>query len=90
MVCLGFPFRRAVDTFLMHLFWWMDGPLGCPSLCTRTSCSTPSTQAVALSHPWPSRASVGTRQSMPLCLGIPMYLPLQACCPPDCWIISSM
>jgi hypothetical protein len=109
MVCLGFPYRRAVDTFLMQLFWWMsvviskacllfycyskmallpfaipctflqlhnirssedqrpplpsslpwsslqqhgeldplsdtgsrDGPLGCPSLCTRTSCSTP-------------------------------------------------
>lgn len=50
----------------------------------------PSIQAIALSRPWPSRASVGTRPSMPLCLGIPMYLPVQACCPPDCWIISSM
>jgi hypothetical protein len=50
----------------------------------------PSIQAIALSRPRPSRASVGTRESMPLCLGIPMYLPVRACCPPDCWIISSM
>lgn len=141
MVCLGFPFGRAVDTFLMQLFWWMSVVISkacllfycyskmallpfaipctclqlhnisqvktkgllCPHLCLGQVYNSmenlihlvilgpgmallavhhcalehhavpPSTQAIALSRPWPSRASVGTRQSMPLCLGIPMY-----------------
>ncbi len=54
----------------------------------------PSIQAIALSRPWSSRASVGTRQRMPMCLGLPYDINVSSSASMQsswlCWIISSM